>query len=117
MTLRRLRIDSSDSDVRRIKSPADDAGISACAERFSIGDNNEKIEGCSIVEVESDLQTDATAALVLTGSLTVHFDERVLLLAVDRAYEGVGDGVGWGSLFIYFLSTFNSGSVQSFESE
>jgi hypothetical protein len=56
--------------------------------------------------------------LVLTGSLAVHLTGRVLLLAVDRAYEGVGGGVGVGvgsvlELFIKHV-TFPF-YVQSFE--
>jgi len=45
--------------------------------------------------------------LILTDSLAVHFIERVLLLAVDRAYEEVGGDVDVGSvleLFIYVRS-------------
>jgi len=47
--------------------------------------------------------------LILTGSLAVHFIERVLLLTVNRAYEGVGGGVGVRSVLEFFIY------VRSFE--
>jgi len=58
-------------------------------------------------------------ALVLTGSLADHLTGRVLLLAVDRAYEGIGGGVGVGSdvvleLFIYYVQSFERSNSYTF---
>jgi len=72
---------------------------------------------CPAGEVGSSDGDDG--ALVLTGSLAVHLTGRVLLLAVDRAYEGVGGGVGVGSdvvleLFIYYVQSFERSNSYTF---
>jgi len=80
------------------------------------GEGFEKVE-CPADEVESSDGDDG--ALVLTDSLAVHLTGRVLLLAVDRAYEGVDDGVGVGSdvileLFIYYVQSFERSNSYTF---
>jgi len=76
----------------------------------------EEVE-CSADEIESS--DDDDDALILTDSLAVHLTERVLLLAVDRAYEGIGGGVGVGSdvvleLFIYYVQSFERSNSYTF---
>jgi len=76
----------------------------------------EKVE-CSADEVESS--DDDDDALVLTDSLAVHLTGRVLLLAVNRAYEGIGDDVGVRSnvvleLFIYYVQSFERSNFYTF---
>jgi len=76
----------------------------------------EEVE-CSVDEVESSDGDDG--ALVLTDSLAVHLTGRVLLLTVDRAYEGIGGGVNVGSdvvleLFIYYVQSFERSNSYTF---
>jgi len=79
--------------------------------------NGEEVE-CPAGEVGSSAGVEEVVGdLVLTGSLADHLTGRVLLLAVDRAYEGVGGGVGVGSvleLFIYVRSFERSDSSYTF---
>ena len=76
----------------------------------------EKVE-CSVDEVESSDGDDD--ALILTDSLAVHLIERVLLLTVNRAYEGIDGGVSVGSdvvleLFIYYVQSFERSNFYTF---
>jgi hypothetical protein len=87
----------------------------------------EKVE-CSVDEIESSADDDESSDgdddddddvedLILTDSLAVHLTERVLLLAVKRAYERVDGDVSVGSvleLFIYVRSFERSDSFYTF---
>ncbi len=100
-----LRICDLEPDERKVRSCAGDS------------DNDEEVE-CPAGEVGSSAGVEEVVGdLVLTGSLADHLTGRVLLLAVDRAYEGVGGGVGVGSvleLFIYVRSFERSDSSYTF---
>ncbi len=105
-----LRICDLESNEGKVKSCADDS------------DNDEEIE-CSADEIEFSAGVEEIVKdLILTDSLADHLTDRVLLLAVNRAYEGIGDDVGVRSileLFIYvqffersdFFYTFSSLNV------
>lgn len=108
------RSDVSRSDVNRDDNSDD----------VSRNDSSKNVD-CSVAEVKSNIEGDDCDALILTDSLAVQFTERVLLLAVNRAYERVGEKVSSMSLklilelFIYYVRSFERRDyllyVRSFE--
>jgi len=102
-----LRICGLESGEGKMKSCAGDSG------------NGEEVE-CPAGEIGSSAGVEEVVGdLVLTDSLADHLTGRVLLLTVDRAYEGVGGDVDVRSvleLFIYVRSFERSDSSYTFSS-